>query len=367
MSKLQSTLAACALMLYVLFAMTATTDAALPPGYEDVLLCPPTHCLTRLNVPRYVGSAVSMHVCKSMNGEADRRPIAWGTRVSEAEYRLKTLLAQSYHRRSCRSLYPHPPRFPRQKRYPSKRYPRIPKYVPNRPKREFRERVTDGYTPRFAYGMKPKRFEARNAKNMAYRKKQPMASEDSLQEEFEESNDKDEQSVGWSGWAVRDSTFPRHPERYPRIPKFVPSSAVKDSSDMDEGYQSVGFAIDSKAISGAQEVSGSDGVGAAAQAAAKPPKNKAKATPSDTKTKTPATKIDKKKKDATPIKFVVWCGVGAFVILLVGGVTYRHIQRRKGREFVSIDSSSFISKHTKRRSLSQSGQIYESPHVLSVV
>ena len=259
--------------------------------------------------------------------------------VSEAEYRLKTLLAQSYHRRSCRSLYPHPPRFPQHKRYPSKRYPRIPKYVPNRPKREFRERVTDSYTPRFAYGMKPKRFEARNAKNMAYRKKQPMASEDSLQEEFEESNDKDEQSVG--------------------------SSAVKDSSDMDEGYQSVGFAIDSKAISGAQEVSGSDAVGAAAQAAAKPPKNKAKATPSDTKT--PATKIDKKKKDATPITFVVWCGVGAFVILLVGGVTYRHIQRRKDREFVSIDSSSFISKHTKRRSLSQSGQIYESPHVLSVV
>ena len=143
-----------------------------------------------------------------------------------------------------------------------------------------------------------------------------MASEDSLQDEFEESNDKDEQSVG--------------------------SSAFKDSSDMDEGYQSVGFAIDSKAISGAQEVSGSDGVGAAAQAAAKPLKIKQGNTK---RYENAGNKIDKTKKDATPIKFVVWCGVGAFVILLVGGVTYRPIQRRKDRKFVVSIVELYIEAH----------------------
>ena len=46
------------------------------------------------------------------------------------------------------------------------------------PKRLF---VTDGYKSRIAYGMKPKRFEARNVKTMAYREKEPMILKDGLQ------------------------------------------------------------------------------------------------------------------------------------------------------------------------------------------
>ena len=331
MSKLQSTLAACALMLYVLFAMTATTDAALPPGYEDVLLCPPTHCLTRRHdiVPGYVGPSALMHVCKSMNGEADRRPTAWGTRVRDAEDRLKTLLAQSYHRRSCRSLvqdthpawlYQRNPPKHRPPKWTPGAYINLHGFRPNRPLGQFREKVTDGYKSRIAYGMKPKRFEARNVKTMAYREKEPMILKDGLQEQFEESNDKDEAYVGSSAF---------------------------------------------KGISGAKDVLGSGGVGAAVQEAAKPPKKKVKATPSNTKTS--ATKNGKNNEHAMPLTLVAWCGAGALVVLLVGGATYRHIQRRKDREFVNIDSTNFISKHTKRKSLSQSGQIYESPHIISVV
>ena len=331
MSKLQSTLAACALMLYVLFAMTATTEAALPPGYEDVLLCPPTHCLTRRHdiVPGYVGPSALMHVCKSMNGEADRRPTAWGTRVRDAEDRLKTLLAQSYHRRSCRSLVQDThPAWLYQRNPPKHRPPKwtpgayidLHGFRPNRPLGQFREKVTDGYKSRIAYGMKPKRFEARNVKTMAYREKEPMILKDGLQEQFEESNDKDEAYVGSSAF---------------------------------------------KGISGAKDVLGSGGVGAAVQEPAKPPKKKVKATPSNTKTS--ATKNGKNNEHAMPLTLVAWCGAGALVVLLVGGATYRHIQRRKDREFVNIDSTNFISKHTKRKSLSQSGQIYESPHIISVV
>jgi len=344
MSKLQSTLAACVLNLCVLFAMTATTKAALPPGYEDVLLCPPTYCLTRRHniFPGYVGRSSSMHVCKSMNGEDDRRPTAWGTRVNEAESRLRTLLAQSYHRRSCRSFvldarrmhprWPHhrnPPMYrqarypsqghPRETRYSNKRYPRVPEPWQTASPKAFTGTVPDVYTSKNSYSMKPKRFEARNVDKMAYMKKLAMESKNTPQTQLDENNDKSEYHVG--------------------------SPAQKDTP-------------------GAGEKMGSDGVGAVA-AAAKPSQKKVGAKPSSTKT--PKTKNDKKVGHGIPLNIVAWCAAGALVILFVGGVTYRQIQKRKDQEFVNIDSTNFISKRTKRRSVSQSGQIYESPHIINVV
>ena len=341
MSKLQSTLAACVLNLCVLFAMTATTKAALRPGFEDVLLCPPTYCLTRRHniLPGYVGRSSSMHVCKSMNGEADRRPTAWGTRVPEAESRLRTLLARSYHRRSCRSFvldarrmhprWPHhrnPPMY-RQAKYPSKghpretRYPRVPEPWQTVSPKAFTGTVPAVYTSKNSYGMKPKRFEASNVEKMAYTKKQVLESTNTPQIQLDENNDKSEYHVG--------------------------SPAQKG-------------------IPGAEEIMGSDGVGAVAPAAAaKASQEKVEAKPGNEKA--PKTKNDKKFERGIPLNIVAWCAAGALVILFVGGVTYRQIQKRKDQEFVNIDSTNFISKRAKRRSVSQSEQVYESPHIISVV
>ena len=78
-----------------------------------------------------------------------------------------------------------------------------------------------------------------------------------------------------------------------------------------------------------------------------------------------STATNKKKKKVQEI--VIWCGTGAFVAFLIGGLIYRRFKKEASAKYVAIDTTNFISQHQRKNSLYQSEQVYESPHILNVV
>ena len=91
----------CALLIIMIAAIT---NAALPPGYEEKLLCPSGRCLQRRRDPRqagFTGSRPLFHECCNETHPHDRttRPSAWGVLVGEG--RLTVLKDQGFHETEC--------------------------------------------------------------------------------------------------------------------------------------------------------------------------------------------------------------------------------------------------------------------------
>ena len=98
-SKLQT-------LIYVLIATATLTSAALPPGYEDVLLCPKGYCLQRKPGRIVVGRKSSLYYCKrlvasKMDTESNVGPFAWGTRRENAKAELAGLVQRGFHENKC--------------------------------------------------------------------------------------------------------------------------------------------------------------------------------------------------------------------------------------------------------------------------
>mmetsp|Transcript_245 Transcript_245/g.486 ORF Transcript_245/g.486 Transcript_245/m.486 type:complete len:230 (-) Transcript_245:103-792(-) len=77
--------------------------AALPPGYEDELFCPPGYCRQGKIVPAgFVGPASSFHECISMDGNTETVKVTpWGSRVENAGAVREKLIADGYHQKQC--------------------------------------------------------------------------------------------------------------------------------------------------------------------------------------------------------------------------------------------------------------------------
>jgi hypothetical protein len=92
----------CALLTITMIA--AITDAALPPGYEEMLLCAPGRCLQRRRDPPrpgFTGSRPLFHECCNETHPQDRatRPSAWGALVGQDT--LTALRNQGFHETEC--------------------------------------------------------------------------------------------------------------------------------------------------------------------------------------------------------------------------------------------------------------------------
>lgn len=77
-------------------------DAALPPGYEDQLFCPPGRCMEdKKNMqPGFVGPATAFKVCVSKSSDPDQSsPKGWGNKKPESE--LKALKDGMWHSTTC--------------------------------------------------------------------------------------------------------------------------------------------------------------------------------------------------------------------------------------------------------------------------
>mmetsp|Transcript_23172 Transcript_23172/g.56364 ORF Transcript_23172/g.56364 Transcript_23172/m.56364 type:complete len:230 (-) Transcript_23172:141-830(-) len=77
--------------------------AALPPGYEDELFCPPGYCRRDKIVPaEFVGPASGFHECIGIDGTSGPVQVtAWGSRIENAGDVRKKLVADGYHQKQC--------------------------------------------------------------------------------------------------------------------------------------------------------------------------------------------------------------------------------------------------------------------------
>ena len=82
----------------LLLAFVAVGQAALPPGYEDHVLCPPNSCKERVDSP-VVGPARLNYRCRHVTG-AVLAVKTWGPRTASPA-RLTMLMRSGYHHRTC--------------------------------------------------------------------------------------------------------------------------------------------------------------------------------------------------------------------------------------------------------------------------
>ena len=82
----------------LLLAFVAVGQAALPPGYEDHVLCPPNSCKERVDSP-VVGPARLIYRCRHVTG-AVLAVKTWGPRTASPA-RLTMLMRSGYHHRTC--------------------------------------------------------------------------------------------------------------------------------------------------------------------------------------------------------------------------------------------------------------------------
>ena len=86
----------CLIWACALFLMT---HAALPPGYDEEIYCPPTQCLApKHQRPGYSGPKTAFLRCCSAN-EPDTKPEAWGAKIN-INFKNE-LLAKGYHTETC--------------------------------------------------------------------------------------------------------------------------------------------------------------------------------------------------------------------------------------------------------------------------
>ena len=95
---------------------TITTNAALPPGYEDQMFCPPKYCLGRKHPGAgIVGSKSIFWECRFGTGsETDsmtNKPlpiVSWGPKLSNADEKLKEYHIKMYHSNHCKFFHGKP-------------------------------------------------------------------------------------------------------------------------------------------------------------------------------------------------------------------------------------------------------------------
>mmetsp|Transcript_745 Transcript_745/g.1060 ORF Transcript_745/g.1060 Transcript_745/m.1060 type:complete len:164 (+) Transcript_745:85-576(+) len=94
------------LLLITLVAFAAVVYAALPPGYEDELYCPPGSCLRRKEMPAgWTGSRVAMHECvNDVSGEFVSKPKGWGKNIDAAV--KDELISNGHHSNVCKDSTP---------------------------------------------------------------------------------------------------------------------------------------------------------------------------------------------------------------------------------------------------------------------
>jgi uncharacterized protein YcbX len=104
-------------MLQLAFVLSSFT--ALPPGYEDRMFCPPTHCIERtLRSDAMVGPKHLFYHCREVAAavavDINVEVTTWGPRLHNADARLKKLLAEEYHDQLCErtTRSAEPPRVP---------------------------------------------------------------------------------------------------------------------------------------------------------------------------------------------------------------------------------------------------------------
>jgi hypothetical protein len=97
--------------LLVLSLFARSTDSALPPGYEDRLLCPNAYCLGRKHPGTgKVGPKSMFWECRyGMAGDEIDGSIVpvtpWGSKLDGADEKLKEYMSTGYHSRTCTVLH----------------------------------------------------------------------------------------------------------------------------------------------------------------------------------------------------------------------------------------------------------------------
>lgn len=72
----------------------------LPPGYEDLVLCPQQMCLEHKETGGRLGPLSSMYVCSAADGST-HPVLPWGKKNESAEDSLASLIKEGYHMHKC--------------------------------------------------------------------------------------------------------------------------------------------------------------------------------------------------------------------------------------------------------------------------
>lgn len=76
----------------------------LPPGYEDILLCPPAYCLAdKKHMQGFAGPKSAFHYCHSLAFDKDTKITAWGSKTNSNE-ELQQLIQKGYSAGSCQQF-----------------------------------------------------------------------------------------------------------------------------------------------------------------------------------------------------------------------------------------------------------------------
>lgn len=363
-------------LVYVIFAATLA-NAALPPGYEDVLFCPKNYCLER-NTRFHMGPRSSLYHCKSLITNQYMRPLAWGTRKYNAKSELIELLQREFHENKCDDVVKHQ----QKDMYDERRFNEQVPYTADEnydlgtmhDERRFNEKYR--YTADTDYDLNEndidRKFGGRSCsmewplhKNCWCNENEGrMVCGKELLKYLKPDKDGMVQVRGGRGWRYVNpitgrAKFPgptdspvytcgkneqcASPSRY--CSKCVGKDTTQDSFDSYlENF------VDAKPNT---DVSSED-ASVTSSIAAAPKLLKKKGSDN---TKTTGTHIS---------KIAMWCGTGAFVALIIGGLIYRKVRSQREQFYIDIDKSNFISKHERKHSMLRSSQIYESPHIVNI-
>ena len=314
-SKLQT-------LVYVLFATATLTSAALPPGYEDVLLCPKGYCLQRKVGRIPIGRRSTQYRCKSLFANKYVQTVAWGTRRVNAKAELADLVQREFHENPCGmhadenigggKVYAE---------YQKGPYTAGTEY--NWDENDANENIGGG-------------------KVYAEYQKGPYTAG----AEYNWDENAADKNIGSHYGDSTKASFNRYLQDYTdeNIGSHHGDSTKAAFDKYLEDY------VDEEPTSDTSSPSLDDSATASIAAAAKSPEKKTSAN-----TKTQLTKV------------ALWCGSGAFVALIIGGLIYRKVRSQRDQNYVDLDTSSFISKRERNYSIANSNQVYESPHVVNIV
>ena len=374
--------------LFMLFT-TTFTNAALPPGIEDVLFCPKNYCLT--NNPKAVykmGRLSSLKICKmkaSGTYQHDFVPVTvWGTRQENAKQRLETLLKRNFHENPCED----DGMMVKDENFYDMSSDAFDANAFNVPQPDgLTQPIDPGFGPGNGDGGYPDdggytSYDSSQSQKEVYETicKKKSGFECKSVKKINLHNPAGKQrivcrsktSCAWfneaNGKFYNVILHKKNPNKVLRISvnqgqlQSILDKASGGSmsfDEMDDETNDVMSESDTlKSNPGSFVDIGhkiiDDVAGSSSAAAVKLPM----------KSKT-STATNKKKKKVQEI--VIWCGTGAFVAFLIGGLIYRRFKKEASAKYVAIDTTNFISQHQRKNSLYQSEQVYESPHILNVV
>ena len=395
-SKMKITMTNMLCTFLIMLFTTTFANAALPPGIEDVLFCPRNYCLT--NNPKAVykmGRLSSLKICKMKpmlnTYQPDFVPVTvWGTRQENAKQRLETLLKRNFHENPCED----DGMMVKDENSYDMSSDAFDASAFNAPQ-------VGGLTQPIDPGFGPGNGDGGYLDDGGYPDDVGYPSYDSLQSQKEVYETICKKNSGFVCKSVKNIDL-RNPAGKQMIvcrsktscawfneangkfynvilhkkkPKKVlrisvnrgqlqsildkASGGSMSFDEMDDERNDVMSKSDTLKSNPDSFVDIGhkiidDVAGSSSAAAAKLPM----------KSKT-STATNKKNKKAQEI--VIWCGTGAFVAFLIGGLIYRRFKKDASANYIAIDTTNFISQHHRKNSFYQSEQVYESPHILNVV